>query len=247
MRKWTSHKETDTMAISTKGNGERSLVLRILLFCGVIGPLLFIVVFLIEGATRTNYDPLRQPVSSLSIGNYGWIQAANFIITGLLVIPFAIGLRFVLHPGRGSLWGCLLIGLVGIGLTGAGFFTTDPMNGYPPGTPLVPAVSTLHGTLHNLFSLPVFVCLPIACFLFGSRFARLGERRWVIYSVLAGLAMLVTFVLAGMGFQQSPGFTEFAGVFQRLSIIIGFTWITLLAVHYLSTPVRDTKGRFGVP
>ena len=230
------------MATLARRNGKRSLALRILLACGVVGPLLFIVVFLIEGATRTNYNPLRQPVSSLSIGNFGWMQAVNFIISGLLVIAFAIGLRFVLYPGRGSLWVPLLIGLVGIGLTGAGFFTTDPMNGYPPGTPLVPTVTTVHGTLHNLFSLPVFVCLPIACFVIGSRFARLGKHGWAVYSVLAGLAMLVTFVLAGIGFQQSPVFTDFAGVFQRLSIIVGFTWITLLAVHFLRTPVRDAKS-----
>lgn len=224
------------MEVSTKGNQGRALALRILLACGVIAPLFFIFVFLIEGATRSNYDPLRQPVSSLSIGSLGWMQNANFIITGLLLLAFAIGLRLVLHPGSGSFWGPVLLGLVGIGLTGAGFFNTDPLNGYPPGTPLVPTVNTFHGTLHNLFSLPVFVCLPIACFMFARIFFKLGEPGWAVYSIFAGLAMLVTFVLAGMGFQQDPGFTDFAGLYQRISIIVGFTWITLLAVYLLRNP-----------
>ncbi len=87
--------------------------------------------------------------------------------------------------------------------------------------------------MHDLFGLPVFLGLPIACFVFSRRFARLGERGWAIYSLLAGIAMFATFVLAGMGFQQSPGFTEIAGVFQRLSIIIGFSWIAFLALHLL--------------
>ncbi|MEJ2598660.1 MAG: DUF998 domain-containing protein [Anaerolineales bacterium] len=230
------------METSTKGNQGRALTLRILLACGAVAPLFFIIVFLVEGATRSNYDPMRHPVSSLSIGDLGWIQAVNFIITGLLLLAFAIGLRFALHPGDGSFWGPVLFGLVGIGLTGAGFFTTDPLNGYPPGTPLVPTVTTLHGTLHNLFSLPVFVCLPIACFIFSRIFFKLGEPGWAIYSIFAGLAMLAAFVLAGMGFQQSPGFTDSAGLFQRISIIIGFTWITLFADHSSRTLFRNSDN-----
>ncbi|MCL5995126.1 MAG: DUF998 domain-containing protein [Chloroflexi bacterium] len=219
------------MATSVKG--EQPFALRLLLACGAIGPLLFIVVFLIEGATRADYNPLRQPVSSLSIGDFGWMQVANFIITGLLLLAFAIGLRRALRPSGGWMWGPLLVGLVGIGLIGAGIFISDPLNGYPPGTPLVPTVRSVHGRLHDLFGLPVFMGLPIACFVFSRRFARLGERGWAAYSALSGFAMLVTFVVAGMGFGQTPGFADFAGVFQRLSIIIGWTWIALFAFRLM--------------
>jgi hypothetical protein len=219
---------------------EQSWALKLLLACGAIGPLFFIVAFLIEGATRTDYNPLRQPVSSLSIGELGWMQIANFTFTGLLILAFASGLRRVLRPS-GSFWGPLLIGLVGIGLIGAGIFIADPLNGYPPGTPLIPTVRSQQGRLHDLFGIPVFLGLPIACFVLGRRFARLGEREWTAYSVLSGIGMFVTFVLAGMGFSQTSGFTDFAGVFQRLSLIIGLGWIALLAVHLLRAPVRDYK------
>ena len=77
----------------SKGTGEQPLAMRLLLFCGIIGPLLFIVVFLIEGATRADYNPLRYPVSSLSIGDLGWIQATNFLMVGLLLFAFAIDAR----------------------------------------------------------------------------------------------------------------------------------------------------------
>jgi hypothetical membrane protein len=42
------------------------MALRLLLVCGAIGPLLFIVVFLIEGATRPNFSGWHHFVSSLS-------------------------------------------------------------------------------------------------------------------------------------------------------------------------------------
>src|SRR5712691_8785992 len=145
------------MPTSAKGNGEQKFPFRLLLACGAIGPLLFIVVFLIEGATRADYNPLRYPVSSLSIGDLGWIQAANFLMVGLLLFAFALGLRRALRGESGGTWGPLLIGLAGIGLFGAGIFTSDPIFGYPPSAPLVLAQYSVHGHLHDLFSVLLFV------------------------------------------------------------------------------------------
>ena len=81
------------MATSVKGRGEQSaspLALRLLLACGALGPLLFIVVFLIEGATRPNYSAWHHFVSSLSLGEGGWMQITNFLLCGVLVLCFAI-------------------------------------------------------------------------------------------------------------------------------------------------------------
>src|SRR5690349_3818837 len=107
-----------------------SVVTRRLLLCGVIGPVIFVVSFLVQGALRPGYDPLRHPVSSLSFGPTGWVQMATFWLTGLLVLAYAVGLR---RAGCGW-WTPALIGLVGLGLMGAGFFAADPFSGYPPGS-----------------------------------------------------------------------------------------------------------------
>jgi Protein of unknown function (DUF998) len=163
------------------------------------------------------------------------MQVASFIITGLLILGFSIGLRRALRPS-GSVWGPLLVGLVGIGLIGAGIFVTDPLNGYPPGTPRIPVERTAHGILHDLFGIPFFLGLPITCFVFARLFARLGERSWVVYSGCSGCAMLAVFFLARLGMRELPGFAGLAGLFglhQRINVIIGFAWITLLGVHML--------------
>jgi Protein of unknown function (DUF998) len=228
------------MEISAKGIGEYPLYLSRLLACGVIGPLFFITVFLIEGATRPDYSPLRHPVSSLSCGDWGWMQRINFVITGLLLFAFAIGLRRILRSSNGSVWGPRLIALAGIGLIGAGLFAADPLNGYSPGTPLIPTERTIHGILHDLFGVPMFLGLPIACFVFRRQFLRMGERIWAAYSTINGLAMLTAFVLTSIGFNQVPGFADFAGLLQRLTIILGLTWIMLLAIHFLRTPTPAT-------
>jgi len=215
----------------------------VLLACGIVAGPLFVLAFLIEGAIRTDYNPFRYPISSLEIGYFGWMQIATFIIAGVLLLAFALGLRRVLRPSRGSVWGPLLVGLAAIGFIGAGFFVTDPVYGYPPDAPLRLAQYSVHGHLHDLFSILVFTGLPVASFVLARRFATSGEREhgWMTYSVLTGLAMLVTFVLAGIGFKQSPGLRDIAGVIQRLSLIIGWMWITLLSIRYLFPANIRTK------
>jgi hypothetical protein len=38
--------------------------------------------FLLEGASAAHYNPLRHPVSSLALTPAGWLQVANFLMTG---------------------------------------------------------------------------------------------------------------------------------------------------------------------
>ncbi len=101
---------------------EQSVVTRLLIAGGAIGPLLFVIVLLIEGATRPGYSAWHNYGSSLSLGDQGWMQITNFIVCGLLTIGFAIGLRRVFRTGRSSVWGPILLGLFGVALIVAGIF-----------------------------------------------------------------------------------------------------------------------------
>ncbi len=206
---------------------------KVLLACGALAGPLFVVAFLVEGATRANYDALRHPVSSLALGDSGWTQTANFIVGGILTVAFAVGLRRAFRLPEGSTWGPLLIGAWAIGLLGAGVFVTDPVSGYPPGTPDRLSGYSWHGALHDLFSLTAFVALAAACFVFGRRFAAQSERGWATYSAVTGVVFVVAFVLSSAGFGQAEGLVDLAGLSQRVAVIAGFGWLTLLAVHYL--------------
>lgn len=83
---------------------------RALLRCGVIAGPAFAAVFLAEGAIRDSYQPLRHPVSSLALGSRGWIQAANFAVTGTLVLAAAAGLARAGDPAAGRRAAPILIG-----------------------------------------------------------------------------------------------------------------------------------------
>ena len=223
---------------------QTSANLKMLLTGGAIAGPLFVVTFLIEGITRLNYNPFRHPVSSLALGEYGWVQSANFIVAGLLTLAFAIGLRLALRPQKVSTWGSLLIAIWGIGLLGAGVFVTDPVSGYPPGTAAFIQNATAHGALHDQLSLLGFIALVAACFVFASRFYARGERGWAIYSVLTGILFAAGIVLASAAFSQNESLVAFGGLLQRSAVIVGFTWQTLLAVHFLRPLKYAQKPQF---
>jgi hypothetical protein len=88
---------------------------RGLLYCGLAAGPVFVATFLAEGAAREGYRPSRHPVSSLALGPRGQVQAANFAVTGTLVLAGAAGLGHAADPALSSRAGRALIGAAGAG------------------------------------------------------------------------------------------------------------------------------------
>lgn len=121
-----------------------------------------------------------------------------------------------------------LIGTAAAGIVGAAAFTTDPVSGYPPGTPDTPTERTTAGTLHDMVALPTFFGLPMAAAAYSWRFARSRQPGWAAYSASTTVSMLTALGMSAAGFNQSPRFVDTAGRWQRLCIATGFTWLTAL-------------------
>ena len=130
-----------------------------LLAAGVLAGPFFIIVSIIQDVTRPGFHPLRCQVSHLAIGDFGWVQAINFFVTGALVLAFALGLRQVLRPHK--LIPSLFV-LIGIGLIAATFFATEPGYGCPSGIPSVPTGVTINGPAHDAAAGLVWTCLAVA-------------------------------------------------------------------------------------
>ncbi|WP_199566573.1 DUF998 domain-containing protein [Streptomyces triticagri] len=201
---------------------------QVLLACGLAAGPLFTVAYLVEGARRVDYKPFRHPVSSLALGPGGWAQTVNFLCAGLLSLLFAVGL----WRSGPSHWGALLIGVWAVaGLMCAGAFRTDPVSGYPVGTPDQLQQPTRPGTLHDLLSLAGFLALAVACFVFAAS----GSLGWTLYSIVSGVLFAATMVLASVAFSQHPRWVGLGGLIQRIAITIAWTWQTLLAARLLFT------------
>jgi hypothetical membrane protein len=204
------------------------LTLRLLLACGAIGPFLYIIVFLIAGATRPGYSTWHNYISQLELGEWGWIQVASTMILGVLSLCFALGLRISLRAGKGSVWGPILFGLFGLCHIATGLFKTDP-KGYSPGAQ-VSTTSTLHGSLHIVAATVMIISLVAACCVLARYF--LGNpnwKWWAAYSLVTAIVVIVFYAASQSNASRLPGSP--AGLLQRIAIIAGWLWMALFAIR----------------
>jgi len=219
--------------------------LRATLWAGVAAPVLVVSTFLVEGALRPGYDPVRHQVSLLSLGDAGSIQIASFLLGGALLILFSLGLRTRVRAGPGAVGAPLAIGGSGLGLVLAGLFSTVPSYGFPPGAPdglpnALPASAYVHVVGAFLF----FFCLVFASLILGRRFRRSGAMRWATFSIATGIVVFAFFGLSGGGPSGALLFPSAAGLFQRIAIITGLGWILAVALLELGgwVPARSDEG-----
>jgi hypothetical protein len=196
-------------------------------------PLMFLVVILVQGALRPGYDAINRWGSELSNGDWGWVQIANFVITGLLTIAFAIGVRKALRDGPGSKAIPWLTGILGSGLIVAGVFVTDPDRGFPLGsTP--PAEPTVHGWIHNLNLFPTWAALTAAMFAAAYRAIRRREGLgWIAFTIAVGVLTPVTMYVAARHFDMDTLSGAGHGLWQRVSQAAAFGWYALFATRLL--------------
>jgi Protein of unknown function (DUF998) len=168
----------------------------------------------------------------------------NFAVTGALCLAGAAGLRLAGDRMAGGPAGPALVAAAGAGLIMSAAFPTDPVGGYPPGTPDVLTEPSRTGIAHTLSAVPVFFGLSAAALSYGWRSWRAGERPgFAACCAATGVSMPVTFALAGAGFGQSPGLASYGGLFQRASIITGFAWLTAVSARALHRTLADPSAQ----
>lgn len=201
----------------------QSVVQRLLLACGIVGPVLFIVVFLVEGATRPGYNSLMLTISALESGPSEWMQVTNFIVFGLFIGCFAIGLRGALVRGFGATLLPLLEIFTMLGLIGDGIFLRDPLHLFCDILALAPGV--------------------VASFVFAWRLA--GDPRWrgwATYSIATAILTVLLLITFGVELTHNGP----AGLFEKLAVVVRSTFGVLLTMRLLAgtSLVPLDKGSF---
>ena len=199
---------------------------RALVAAGAAAGPLFVVVAAVQAVTREGFDLSRHPLSLLSLGDLGWIQIANFVLSGVLMLAFAVGVRRSLGDGPGRVWAPVLFALYGVGLVLGGAFTADPALGFPVGTPDgYPTEWTFHGAVHAFAAPLAFLALVAVTWVVARRLAWEGHRAAATWSRVIGVACL----LLCLPFGPAMSVRLFAGV------ALGFAWIMAYAVSLLRT------------
>jgi hypothetical membrane protein len=197
-------------------------VTRSLLGWGVVAGPAYVLVSLAQAVTRDGFDLSRHSWSLLANGPWGWIQSSNLVLTGLLTIAFAVGVR----RATASVWASRLLAAYGLGLVAGGIFHADPADGFPVGT--TTDTVSWHGTLHLAAGGIGFLCLVAACLVLGRRFAAAGRPGWALSARVTGIAFLAAF--AGIASGSTAAVLPFVA-----AVVLVCGWLAALAVHLYRT------------
>lgn len=234
-----------------------------LLWGGIVGALLFLTVFTVDGATRPGYRPRRHPVSALALGSRGWVQVANFVVCGALILGGAVGAWLALLAGDRGWLGwlvSLLLAVFAVGLVLSGVFSMDPMRDYPPAESSEPSGSTdesagsdtiddssVTGAEAGTGPMPVeptrthrihdqlggVVFLAMPALAFTGAALLFDGGRGLIWSGLGVLAGIAQLVLLGRFEREWEADGDHIGLVQRVMLMIGLGWIVLLLANFL--------------
>jgi len=163
---------------------------RSLLGWGVVAGPFYVVVGLALALTRPGFDLTRHALSLLTLGDLGWLQQANFVLAGLMVIAAGLGVIRAIRNGRGLAIGVLAI-VDGAALILSAIFRPDPATGFPPGS--VGGSFSTSGTFHLAFGSLGFVAIAAAAFAHAAWSRSIGVGRAALLSTLLGVVVLVGF------------------------------------------------------
>jgi hypothetical membrane protein len=127
----------------------------------IVGPVMFVLVMVVEQMLRPGYSDLSNAISDLGVDingwSYSWMFTISIILLGLLTLLSAHALLRVL--GQRARTGTILLGLAGVGSIGVGIFN-EKANLLP----------------HSIFALDEFVTSALALLLLAP--ALFGAPRW---------------------------------------------------------------------
>ncbi|QFU89376.1 DUF998 domain-containing protein [Amycolatopsis sp. YIM 10] len=197
-------------------------ITKSLLGYGVIAGPIYLTASLALAALRDGFDLTRHAWSQLAVGEGGWVQVVNFVLTGLMVLAFATGLRRALVSGPAARWAPALLGVFGLSMVVAGIFPVDAGGGFPAGAAAPPAMST-SALIHFAAGGVGFLCLTAGLLVFARRLAREGFGRHALATRVIAPLFLVSFFAMASGALSVLVFA--AGV------VVVFGLVTVLSVH----------------
>jgi hypothetical membrane protein len=192
--------------------------LKLLAIAGMLGPISFVTLVIVQGILQPGYSHSAMPISALAAWPMGWIQDLNFWLFAALLAAFTVGLDGAIRTTRFGVVGIVLLLGSSFGLFWAGLFPWISVKGVPTETPQ-----------HVVGAVLTFSCAGTGLIVLSRRIA--ADPKWrdlSMYVLGSGIVMLILFVvLGGFAIEEGTPFHRWAGLLQR--VLVGF-WVACLLV-----------------
>ena len=188
---------------------------RFYAICGILAPIIFWVLVIVESLLRPSYSQYYNFVSDLGVGHLAILQNINFIVFGILTIIFALGLKNALPTpmGRSLKAGVWMVILFAIGVGLAGIFPESYLSANP----------------HNIVSATAFVAIIAAQLLMWQGLKNgdsTGWGRYATYSLISGLISIILVIILKIAILY--GF--YPGLSQRAFLIVSWVWVGITGI-----------------
>lgn len=181
---------------------------------GLIGgilSILFFLCFLVLGFLQPGYNHLRDTISELVLGNYGWVQTINFgmIIVSTILVGFGLEKNIKTKNSftRVTFWMCIFELIVVL---------------------ICPVDNKILGIIHYLstFILIITIALMILSKIKDMRL-NLYWKNFVPYSYFVLLFNLI-FGMVWFYFKKNGILFEWKGLFQKIIILNVIVWLSIV-------------------
>jgi hypothetical membrane protein len=185
------------------------------------------VVITLDGVLRPGYSAISNAISDMGERPNGWVLNKDLIVTGLLIMLFAIGMHGAMANALGQTSVNVMTSL--FWLAGAGITTDGVFTEY----------KALQ--LHILGFYSAFSALTLAFFLVGVRLVRLRDHlRWRYYgwySLLTGFVILLLVIV----YIALPTYaSDIQGLIERMLVGAAFGW-QIVTGYQLLRPRHDPR------
>jgi hypothetical membrane protein len=191
-----------------------------LAIAGIIAPLWFVTLVIVQGILQPDYSHSAMPISALAAWPAGWMQCVNFFVFATLMAAFAIGLHHVVLPTHLGLAGIVLLLASSVGMLMAGLFPWINVNGVPTET-----------RPHVVGAILSFSCASTGLMVLSRRMAADPQWRGLSTYVLeTGVVMLMLFIVLGaFAIEDGAPLHGWAGLLQRMVLVVWFPCILVMA------------------
>ena len=202
---------------------QRDFLWGLLAFCGVVAPVILIVLIFVGAAVTSGYNHISEPISQLSATGSphpGWMST-GFITYGVMILGFGFVLYRSVRNHRFAWLLLLFYVLHGLGFLLGGVFSDDPRT--------AESVSTATGILHNVWI--IIGCFSYIAGTFAFVWLKHSDPTWRLLTrifIVFLIIILLTFVVS-----QIPALADAEGVLQRVYGVLAIILIEIAAIRLL--------------
>lgn len=209
-------------------------VTKWLLLCGLLAPFLLVAFLIVALLLTPGHDYISETISQLGARDrpHPEVVNAGFVISGLLILGFAIGIYLNLGRSMAARIVGILIAINGVGIILTGAFQAD--------SNALGTSSTLEGNLHHIFAAIAYSTLLMGITVFAMLVHRKpGWRGFTQFSLAVAIINLGLLLLYAMGVSKT-----IEGSLQLSFFGMSLAWVVAVSLQSLRANSAYTMNEF---